>query len=198
MGTSHSAGNNDHGPRTANWTSEEAAKEMVSKYKQKCGSGVSTRLIIRNNSDKELRYGTGENNCGKFFSDPPDSIGAGDVGIFLHTKRDSSSYGSSGFCYYEFDSMYEGRVKNARLYVAWETPFSGHNKFGTAIFPFGESCSNPMELRNSATQYHKCETIEMDPYWVEGKLVHGGSSPTILYTIHGTAPATDDDNNTAS
>ena len=94
--------------------------------KEQYGFGISSSVVIVNNTDMVLHLGGKGHFSGRFQYDPPTVIEAKRTGVFLHCHRDSALAGSVGVVEYSIGAG----AASMMFYVGWSTPYSGHNRIG--------------------------------------------------------------------
>ena len=95
--------------------------------KEQYGFGISSSVVIVNNTDMVLHLGgKGHHFLGRFEHDPPTVIEAKGTGVFLHCHRNGAATGSVGVVEYSIGAG----VASMMFYVGWSTPYTGTNKIG--------------------------------------------------------------------
>eukprot|EP01084_Bolivina_argentea_P185356 319639_1 len=104
------------------------AETIVNKMGNQYGNYTSTKMIVENNTNREIYISTKKHNNGKWKYVPPETIDSRHFASFLHVKWDGITKGSSGYIQYTVNKSFD-----IRCYVAWETPYNGTRKCGIYI-----------------------------------------------------------------
>ncbi len=118
-------------PRAVRSVADDAgqADTSVENMKENSGNGVSSRIILFNNTKDDMHFQSDQHFSGRWENTPPAVIGPGKFGCFLHVKKSGAACGSVACVEYSV-----GPSRVSKVYIGWDTPFSGTNKFGIELF----------------------------------------------------------------
>ena len=95
------------------------ANSNLSAHKETYGTGVSTKIMIVNQTGETIK--ADENSyqaeSGRWDTDPPASIPDEWIGTCLHCKRDATACGSIA------SIEYYGKSSGKRVRISWDTPY---------------------------------------------------------------------------
>lgn len=103
---------------------QEDAFVNANSLKDRYGHGISTRICIFNATGQTLKILHAKSWKGRFFDNGYDTtIGSGQGSSILHVKPDSEANGSVGCLVYQMENI------SADVFIGWDTPYSGMNRF---------------------------------------------------------------------
>eukprot|EP01084_Bolivina_argentea_P018153 33844_1 len=97
------------------------AKTKVKSMKSDWGKGVSTLIIVYNNTNSTISRTDYRSSSGRFENEPP-NIPSKQYASILHVKKSGTMTGSIGHVKYRVDAGYHIEVK-----FKWHTPYTGSN-----------------------------------------------------------------------
>lgn len=162
--------------------SKEDAVKYAKKLKKAYGNGVSSQIVIVNNSSLPLKLMSDDHISGRFEWDPPEEIPAKKVGYFLHVKRSSTVCGSMGCVEYGFVDFFG----STKAIFGWDTPHSGTNCLGVELFGFAATADDKKKIMQQNTGNWVAQHFDEDKqtkYVIEAKFDHNESSVRIIYTL---------------
>eukprot|EP01084_Bolivina_argentea_P237971 399831_1 len=143
--------------------SQSSAQSKVNSMKSEWGDGVSSKIMVNNNTSGDLYLIGKDSYSGRFDYDPPDKIASKGWGAWLHVKKSSTACGSTGVAVFGN----KRQKPNFKVYIGWNSPYSGTNTAGMEIFEGG---SGPKNQENITYQTSDTKTCDPDGLSITGQV----------------------------
>lgn len=147
-------------------------------YDHKGGNGIATVMGIANKSKKyKLQFSMYEGFSGRWEQDYPEVINPNEIRGMVHRKRDSAACGSVGYLAYK---VMEGNKIVCRVFFAWSTPYSGHNRVGCGYLMPNQVMDRNAQQAAGELQYYKHEVFSKEfAFSVSIEVARNESSPSL-------------------
>lgn len=110
-------------------STDNEADTSVENMKHNYGDGVSSRIIVFNNTKDDMHFQSDQHFSGRWENFPPAKIGPKEYGCFLHVKKSGAACGSVACVEYSV-----GPNRTSKVYIGWDTPYCGKNNLGVELF----------------------------------------------------------------
>jgi len=147
--------------------------------KREYGTGVSTKIILFNDTPEDMFYSGSDSWSGRWQVSPPEKIPAGKYAAFLHVKTTGTVRGSWGYAEFRTESR-------EKMWIGWSTPWCWacilyNNRIGVEVAPAGHHPENIENIPTQARHFRTSDPLETTIRG-EAEMKEDKYSTLVLYT----------------